>query len=106
MLIRNGGIPLDCFDRKKRISSMISEDDEIQFILKTFNQDQINDNVFIKAEREQNLWIMNEVAYFQDDQIILAPQPQSDPEDIFIKFNSNLRRPCIVEATMSFKESS
>ena len=52
MLIRNGGIPIDCFDRKKRISSMICEDVEIQFILKTFNQDQINDNVFIKAERE------------------------------------------------------
>ena len=39
MLIKNGGIPLDRFDRKKRISSMISEDDEIQSILKTFNQD-------------------------------------------------------------------
>lgn len=39
MLIRNEGIRIDCFDKKKRITSLISEDDEIQFILKTFNQD-------------------------------------------------------------------
>lgn len=64
MLIKNAGIPIDCFDYRKRISSLIGVDDEIKFLLKTWNINKINDNVYIKAEREESLWILNDAAHF------------------------------------------
>lgn len=91
MLIKNAGTPINYFDKRKRISSIIGVDDEIKFLLNTWNINEINDKVYIKVEREESMWILNEAAHFQEGKIFIAPEPKCDPEDSYIKFNFNIQ---------------
>ena len=73
--MKNKGVDTETFDRKNRIKKLINVEEEVMFMLKANNKITESDEIYIMAEREESLWILNDTASFNDGWMKIVPQP-------------------------------